>query len=152
MQKTNKDYLFVGVQVLLFLLYLLIPHWSLTLLPAVLRYLGLAMALLGGVVIILALLHLGESLTVYPTPKSDSSLKTHGLYRWTRHPIYSGIIFAGLGWGVFQQNFAQIAIAGGLWVLFFFKSSYEEKGLGQRYGEAYQLYKQSVGRFFPKFW
>lgn len=150
MQKTYKDYLFVGIQGVLFLLFLILPQWRPVLFSDWLRYAGLGMAVIAGLVVVLALLNLGESLTVYPTPKSGSHLKTHGLYQLARHPIYSGIIYGGLGWGAFQQNLGQITVALGLWILFYFKSRYEEAGLEQKYGEDYQQYKKKVGRFFPK--
>ena len=41
---------------------------------------------------------LGGALTPLPEPRPDAELTTSGLYRWVRHPIYSGVLAMGWGW------------------------------------------------------
>ena len=60
------------------------PDWALT----VARWVGLA----GMAVLIVGLINLGRSLTALPTPVPHGVLRTGGLYRLVRHPIYTGIM------------------------------------------------------------
>jgi len=47
-----------------------------------------------------ALVDLGRSLTPVPRPRSDGRLVTTGIYSHVRHPIYAGMILAGIGLGL----------------------------------------------------
>ena len=148
--KTSKDYVYVGVQLLLFIAYLLLPAHRLAFLPGLLRYPALVILALGLWIVGLALWQLGRSLTIYPSPKEDANLKTGGLYAWMRHPIYTGVILSAVGWALFGQSGSQVLVALALWGLFYFKSRYEEERLLRQYGEAYAQYQHKVGRLFPK--
>lgn len=74
----------------------------------------------------LAILQLNKNLTPFPTPKEDGTLIQNGVYKFIRHPIYTGIILIAIGFGLFHQSLWEIFIGIVLWVLFYFKSSYEE--------------------------
>ncbi|RMG26117.1 MAG: isoprenylcysteine carboxylmethyltransferase family protein [Bacteroidetes bacterium] len=148
--KTRKDYLLVGIQGLLFLLYLpdIGPEWAQ--LPAWSRYAGLAVALLGLLVMGIALLQLGANLSPFPTPKTRSQLVQHGLYHWIRHPIYTGIILAALGGSFYTARPFRLLVSVALWLLFNVKAKYEERLLCQKF-EQYQAYRLKTGRLFPRF-
>lgn len=51
---------------------------------------------LGFAVALSAVPALGDSLTADPIP-NERGLKTGGVYRWIRHPMYLGLLFMGLG-------------------------------------------------------
>ena len=51
----------------------------------------------GLVVVAAGLLNLGRSATPLPTPVSDGRLRSDGLYRLVRHPIYSGLMAFSVG-------------------------------------------------------
>lgn len=144
-----KDYLFVFIQFLLFAAYFFdfLPKFKI---PTLISYIALLVALLGFLISLFAVFELDKNLTVYPTPKSDSELITHGLYRFSRHPIYSGIILFTIGYAVFRMSFFKLILSILLWIWFFFKSRYEENQLQQKYPN-YNDYRKKVGRFFPKF-
>jgi protein-S-isoprenylcysteine O-methyltransferase Ste14 len=111
---------------------------------------GLALTVFGGIIIILALLQLNKNLSPFPTPKDSASLLQNGLYKYMRHPIYTGIILLFLGYSVYQNSFYKLGISLLLVILFYFKSNYEELRLEQTFPD-YKNYKTKTGRFFPLF-
>jgi protein-S-isoprenylcysteine O-methyltransferase Ste14 len=148
MPLTYRDYTYVLLQFVLFGLYLFEPKgWELQL-PSALQYVGLGLSGLGAVVVVLAMLQLNRSLSPFPTPKVEGELIESGLYRYVRHPIYSGIILLTVGYALFVGSGYKLLVALALWVLFHLKSSYEEQRLQERYAD-YSAYQERTGRFWP---
>ena len=149
MNRPAKDLLFVGIQLLLFswfvfpFLSMAIPPWT------GVRLSGIVLSLIGVGVILIALANLNTNLSPFPSPKSSSDLIQHGVYAFIRHPIYTGIVVGGIGWGLVSLNAIRILIAGLLLLLFYFKARYEEGLLRQRF-EAYPEYMKRSGMFFPR--
>ena len=87
--------------------------------------------------------------TVNPmNPGSASSLVTRGIYRWTRNPMYVGDVLLLLAVVVFFSN--PLGLAGVvLFVLWMdlLQIPAEERALRERFGEAYEAYCASVGRW-----
>lgn len=146
MQPTPKDYLFVTIQGVLFLAYLFIP--AVTFSAGFLRIPGLILSILGAALCGWSLLALGKSLTALPTPRHSGTLKTSGPFSFARHPVYSGILAFALGYAVFQQDMGKLSMTALLWILFYFKSRYEEERLLLKYGTHYAEYCKKTGRFF----
>lgn len=144
----SKDIIYVTAQFILFIGYALVHHFGLFQFPVWVLNLGLLMAILGIIILLLALLHLNKNLSPFPSPKLESELVTNGLYKWMRHPIYSGILLFAFGYAIYSQNEFRLLIAFALLVLFYFKSSYEEKMLCQKFDD-YAAYRKAKGRFFP---
>lgn len=119
-------------------------------LSATLQRIGLILSFFGGLIILLALLQLNKNLSPFPTPKNNSTLLENGLYKYTRHPIYSGIILLFIGFSVYQNSWYKLLISLLLVILFYLKSVYEEQRLEQKFPE-YKNYKTKTGRFFPWF-
>jgi protein-S-isoprenylcysteine O-methyltransferase Ste14 len=135
----------VALQFVLIALVVLVgmlgPRWpspSTTPLVAV----GVAVAAAGIVMVAAGIRHLGASLTPLPRPREDASLRQNGSYRFVRHPIYGGIVLAGLGWSL-----ARSPLALGAWLLLAafleLKSRREEAWLSQRYVN-YAAYRARV--------
>ncbi|MBK9985333.1 MAG: isoprenylcysteine carboxylmethyltransferase family protein [Saprospiraceae bacterium] len=144
----TKDILFVSGQLLLFILYV-VPLFSFPFhINTVIRYISLILAIFGVLIMGLAILQLNKNLTPFPTPKEDGTLIQNGVYKFIRHPIYTGIILIAIGFGLFHQSLWEIFIGIVLWVLFYFKSSYEEKLLSKHFLN-YTAYTKTTGRFFP---
>jgi protein-S-isoprenylcysteine O-methyltransferase Ste14 len=102
----------------------------------------------GVAVTILALLRLNFNLSIFPTPPTKSELIQTGIYKYIRHPIYSGILLIALGWSLMYQSLYQLAITILLALLFWVKSTYEEQRLQARFPE-YAEYKNRTGMFLP---
>lgn len=144
-----RDYLFVGIQFVLFGLYVFewLPRVKV---PAAIFFMGITAAGAGLLTALLSVLNLNRNLTVFPTPKKNAELVQTGLYRWVRHPIYSGILFSAFAFAAGTGSLHKLLTAITLLILFYFKTAYEEKRLTEHYRE-YADYRKRTGRFFPKF-
>ena len=150
MKKTTKDYFFVGVQLLLFGLFVL-PFKNVNLIAFNLQeFFGGLLSGLGFGIVVVSLLQLWTSLSPFPTPKENNILKTDYFYKFVRHPIYTGILLIFAGFCVLTGEWPKMVITILLSILFYFKSEYEEERLARRYPNTYPDYKQKTGRFLPK--
>jgi protein-S-isoprenylcysteine O-methyltransferase Ste14 len=112
------------------------------------QWLGLALTA-GGLLLALAgVLALGRALTPFPRPRESARLRTHGIYRWVRHPVYSGLLVGAFGWALAWLSVAGIAYAVALGVFFDRKARREERWLRERFPE-YAEYERRVRRFIP---
>jgi protein-S-isoprenylcysteine O-methyltransferase Ste14 len=109
---------------------------------------GIAIAILGSVVLVAGVVGLGRSLTPFPKPSERSTLRIRGAYRVVRHPIYGGFVLIALGWSLMSSPLALCATAF-LAVLLDLKSRREESMLAARYPD-YEGYRRQVRwRFIP---
>ncbi len=116
--------------------------------PEVARWLGLGVQALGLVIMVAAATSLGRGLTALPVPNERAELRTGGLYRMARHPIYSGLMLfavadAGRSGSVMRGG-AGVALCALLTV----KARWEETRLAERFPE-YPQYAARTPRFFP---
>lgn len=145
-----KNYLYVALQFLLFLFWIfdfeILKFMRLGWLqPVFLIFSGI-----GFILIVISLLHLNTNLSPFPKPKKNAKLVTTGVFKYIRHPIYSGILFFLFFLSLYFSSFYKLGIVLLLMILFWFKSSYEEQQLSLKY-PGYSNYRQRTGRFFPKF-
>lgn len=147
--RTSKDYWLVGTQFFLFFLFLIPFGFGFTV-PQWLEIPSLIIAILGVLMVVIAIFNLDKSLTAFPTPKAGSQLITSGLYSFARHPIYTGVLLTVFGFSFYTASVARLLISLALLILFYIKTNYEEHKLSQKYPD-YLQYKSKVGRFFPKF-
>ncbi|REA60100.1 isoprenylcysteine carboxylmethyltransferase family protein [Dyadobacter luteus] len=143
-----KDIIFVSVQIGLSGLYAFVPNLISFSAHRIIEVAGAILALAGLLVILAAVYQLRRSLTPFPSPVKNGELITSGLYRYIRHPIYSGIILAAVGYGLHAGDAFKLMISLALWILFYFKSRYEEEMLLAFY-DHYKQYRSRTYRFFP---
>ncbi|MEM6697662.1 MAG: isoprenylcysteine carboxylmethyltransferase family protein [Bacteroidota bacterium] len=148
MQKTTKDYGFVSIQLILFILFAVTPSITQIILPNWSSILGLIVTALGLIIVLFAILQLSDALSPFPSPKQGKQLRTNGLYRFSRHPIYSGILLFCIGWTIYSGSFSRLLLTLALYALFYFKSNYEEQKLIEVYGGSYLEYRETTARFF----
>jgi protein-S-isoprenylcysteine O-methyltransferase Ste14 len=76
------------------------------------------------------------------------SLVTGGIYRYTRNPMYVGLVFVLVGWAAFLASLWTLVgpLACALY-LQRFQIEPEERVLGERFGAAYADYAASVRRW-----
>lgn len=86
-----------------------------------------------------------------PAPiDAPKRLIVRGLYRFTRNPMYVGVLTAILGWAALFQAPVLIAYALGLGTLFhLFVVLYEEPHLEREFGAEYEAYQARVARWLP---
>lgn len=146
LKKPIKDYVFVLIQLLLFVTYFLPLHVYILTLPEWINYSGLVVLGVFALFGITALLQLNTKISPYPSPIDSSKLITNGAFAISRHPIYTAIIFSGFGYAIYTSSFYKALITLVLLILFYYKSIYEEKLLSERFKE-YQDYKNRIRRF-----
>jgi len=147
MKINSKDIVLVSIQLVLFILFTIPVSGSLEFLSWF-KNVGLIATIIGFIVLAIAILQLNKNLSPFPTPKADAVLIQNGLYTWVRHPIYSGILIMFFGYGIYQASLYKLFITLIIWILFYFKTQYEELQLKQKFPD-YSNFKQSRGRFFP---
>lgn len=100
-------------------------------------------------IVLVSIFKLGQSLTASPIPKDGGDLKTDGLYKWIRHPIYTGLILTTLGIALEVGSVGKLFFVAGLIVLLNYKAKWEETLLLERYPD-YREYMSKTGRFVPR--
>ena len=146
----SRDKFYVALQLLLFILYALPVSVGSFRIGYNLKLLCAIAMIIGGFTIIISLFQLRNQLSPFPSPRQRHQLIQSGLFKYVRHPIYSGILFFVVGFAAFQESVFKLIISLLLGVLFYLKSNYEEKLLTKIYKE-YKDYKRRTGKFLPKF-
>jgi protein-S-isoprenylcysteine O-methyltransferase Ste14 len=133
--------------------YLINPEWmswSSLRLPVWLRWAGVFVYAVGLALLTWTLRGLGTNLTDTVVTRKAHTLVTQGPYRWVRHPFYDAMALLIIAIALIAANWF-IMIAGALvFILLAIRSTTEEAHLLSRFGEPYQKYKESTGRFVPK--
>ncbi|HTX63027.1 MAG TPA: isoprenylcysteine carboxylmethyltransferase family protein [Acidimicrobiales bacterium] len=110
--------------------------------------LGLFLLAVGLVFAVWARVHIGRNWGTPMTEKVDPELVTSGPYHLVRHPIYTGILVAGVGTAVALSWFWLIAV--GLAGLYFvYSATAEERYMTAQFPEAYPRYKDSTKMLVP---
>jgi len=141
-----KDYLFVGVQFLLFIAYFIPVDFLKVELPGWFKIIALIPGLFGIVLALVTLFQLRNMLSVFPTPVDSGKLITSGAFSISRHPIYISIFLCAFSFGIFSESEFKLIITVLILILFYFKSNYEEKQLLLKYPE-YEYYRKKTRKF-----
>lgn len=114
----------------------------------VLQGVGTALFLAGLALAVWARVYLGRNWGSPMSEKEEPELVTSGPYRWIRHPIYSGLILAGMGTAVAVAWlwFVVVVLVGGFFV---YSAFVEERIMRRRFPETYPRYVQSTKRLIP---
>jgi protein-S-isoprenylcysteine O-methyltransferase Ste14 len=110
--------------------------------------LGLLFFVVGLAFAIWARAHIGRNWGTPMSTKADPELVTSGPYHLVRHPIYSGILCAGVGTAV-ALNWSwliAVAIAG---VYFVYSATVEERNLTGVFPDTYPAYRRSTKMLVP---
>jgi protein-S-isoprenylcysteine O-methyltransferase Ste14 len=110
--------------------------------------LGLALFALGLGAAVWARVQIGRNWGVPMTRKEEPELVTSGPYRLVRHPIYSGILLAGIGTAVSLSWFWLIAV-GVAAAYFVYSATVEERYLSEQFPDAYPAYRRSTKMLVP---
>jgi protein-S-isoprenylcysteine O-methyltransferase Ste14 len=105
--------------------------------------------LVAAIILVMGFLNLRDSLKITPEPKLNAKFVTHGIYKYIRHPIYSGLILFAIAEVINKQSLS-IEIAALILVIdLVVKFKYEDQLLRDAYPEAVE-YQKRVGALFPK--
>jgi protein-S-isoprenylcysteine O-methyltransferase Ste14 len=126
-------------------------HTPAVLLPTIARVLLAAgVALVGGAFSLAGVLAFRRAkTTVNPMkPDSASSLVSTGVYRYTRNPMYVGLLFVLIGWAIFLS--APLSLLGPVFFVVYigrFQIKPEERVLAGIFGNEFAAYQARVRRW-----
>jgi protein-S-isoprenylcysteine O-methyltransferase Ste14 len=127
-----------------------IPWARLHVSPPVIHVTALVLMVFGLAVRWTAILTLGRLFTVDVAIHSDHEVVQAGLYRLVRHPSYTGLLIAFLGFGVYFANWlSMIALLVPIVLGMSIRVRQEEKALLRSLGPAYAAYCARTKRFIP---
>lgn len=97
-----------------------------------------------------AILSLKRAFTVKVSILKDHKLKKDGLYKWVRHPSYTGMFIYGLGYALsFHSILCIVLIISAVWFSTHSRILVEEEVLESHFGADYQEYKRKSWKLFP---
>ena len=109
---------------------------------------GLVLFALGLGFAVWARVHIGRNWGTPMTQKDEPELVTSGPYHLVRHPIYSGILAAGVGTAV-ALNWMWLTVVALAAVYFIYSAVVEERYLTERFPNTYPVYKRSTKMLVP---
>lgn len=109
---------------------------------------AIALIALGVFIAVSAAIGLGRALTPLPKPNDAGKLVASGVYRWLRHPIYTGALLISLGWAFYTEGLVTLGSVLVLAIFFDIKSRREERWLLESYPE-YAAYRKKTRRLIP---
>jgi len=124
--------------------------WSSVTLPDWLRWIGVAVGVVAGVLLVWTLHSLGRNLTDTVVTRREHTLVTSGPYRWVRHPFYDAVALCAVANALAAANWFLFLSGGLLFVLFVVRTRTEEEKLLARLGDSYRAYMERTGRFLPR--
>ena len=103
---------------------------------------GLALMVAGAVA-------LRRGLTAAPLPNRFAELRTHSVFAFMRHPIYTGLLIATAAFLVVSGGVVRLGVWLLLVLLINVKARWEERRLERRF-PGYREYAARTSRFFPR--
>ncbi len=136
------------VQLVIFAAVLWVPDiWSVDF-PGWVQVIGGLILLDGAVLGTAALICLGRNLTPFPKPRENATFIQSCTYGLVRHPIYTAIIVATLGFSLVRESLTGLILTVIMFVFFDLKSRKEETWLVEKFPE-YVNYRKRVARLIP---
>jgi len=114
-------------------------------------YTGLVLIICGIIIRIIAIRTLGKFFTVNLAIRDGHRLIKKGLYKFVRHPSYSGTLLSFLGFGLSINDWPGLIIVTlPVFFSFIYRINIEEKMLLHQFGNEYAEYKKTTKRLIPK--
>jgi protein-S-isoprenylcysteine O-methyltransferase Ste14 len=111
---------------------------------------GLILMVLGALVRQHAIKMLGDHFTYRVRVSEKSEIIKRGIYRWVRHPSYTGGMLYNLGIGLALTNWRSAALVMvGMFVMYVYRVRVEERALLKMHKADYSEYMQHTKRFLP---
>ena len=116
-------------------------------LPKYVMGIGKLVKLIGMTYIVVAVIQFRVFLSPFPSPKKNQQLITKGIFSLSRHPIYTGIFLYFIGKATEKASIFAFAIGVVFLVFVYFKASYEEALLSEKF-TFYSSYQKKTRMFF----
>lgn len=111
---------------------------------------GVVLAWVGSPLIIWARVCLGRYWSGVVALKQDHRLIQSGPYRLVRHPLYTGIIVAAIGWCLVVPTWCSLLGALSLTACFERRAHKEDALLAREFGAEFEAYRGRTGRLVPR--
>jgi protein-S-isoprenylcysteine O-methyltransferase Ste14 len=138
----------VGQAVLFVLLVVFCWFWKATLGWPCMSWIGAMFLVVAAGVGIAGAVALGRNLTPFPRPSPGGTLVRAGVYGLMRHPLYTAVFCAAVGWASIWRSWPGLGVALALGVFFDAKARREERWLRAQFCD-YAEYARRVCRFVP---
>jgi protein-S-isoprenylcysteine O-methyltransferase Ste14 len=113
------------------------------------RYLGLALFVIGSVLRLAAVFVLGRRFSGLVAIQEGHELATGGLYRVIRHPSYLGLLLGLFGWALIFRSAIGVLVSLLLLPPLVARMNSEEALLESEFGERYADYRRRTWRLLP---
>ena len=107
------------------------------------NFVGFLIIIISLIILLVAIKDLGRNLSPFPRPINNSNLVTKGIYRFTRHPMYSSLLFISFGVFITKLSIYYLFLSISLGLIIKFKIALEEQYLNDKF-KNYFLYKNEV--------
>lgn len=133
----------------------LAPDWErflgLVELPtAYLRWIASAIFAVSALTIVVAQIQMGASWRVGVPKDGPGALVTHGLFAFSRNPIFVGLLGAVFALFLWSPHILSAALLAAIWTLTLVQVRIEEEALREKHGDAFEHYAAHVGRWFGR--
>jgi protein-S-isoprenylcysteine O-methyltransferase Ste14 len=123
------------------------PDWAAS--PSI-RWTAATMFIGSALLIAIAQIQMGASWRIGVPEDGPGPLVARGLFRWSRNPIFVGMIGAVLALFLWSPHIGTAAILAATWTLTLIQVRIEEEALREKHGDAYERYAAHVGRWFGR--
>jgi protein-S-isoprenylcysteine O-methyltransferase Ste14 len=137
----------------------LVPYWIISSRDAdmfsnypALRYFGFPLMVIGAAGLLWCIWEFfSEGRGTLAPVDPPTHLVVRGLYRYVRNPMYVSVVTILLGEAIFFMS-TPVLIEAGVFIalVYLFVVLYEEPVLRRQFGESYERYLQTVGRWIPR--
>jgi len=124
-----------------------ISFWTLD--GETMRWVGVVVCFLGGVVRIIPVYVLRNRFSGLVAIQLGHRLETHGIYGVIRNPSYLGLLITSLGWVLTFRSGVGVLLAAALLVPLVSRIRAEERLLREHFGAAYDAYCKHTWRLLP---
>jgi len=149
----KRDRLFLIPGLIVWMLVLITSFWNLRApffsLTSPMNVAGAFLLFIGLAIRVSAAATLNKSYSPTLEVRDDHRLVKHGLYKYIRHPIYTGVFLGVLAVPVFFSSLLGFLISLMSIPLFIYRMGVEEKMLSGEYGEEYLEYMKATWRLIP---
>lgn len=123
------------------------PDWTAWL---ALRWVSATLFAAALAIIAIAQMQMGASWRVGVPKEGPGELVSHGLFAWSRNPIFVGLLTALVALVLWTPTVLSAAVLAGAWTLTLVQVRIEEEALREAHGDRYELYAAQVGRWFGR--
>ena len=115
-----------------------------------LRYAGLLVFTVGVALRVWAFVYLGRLFSVFLTIQKGHRLLTYNIYRYVRHPSYTGLLVRSLGWALVFRSLTGLVACLALLAFLIKRIRHEERVLESEFTAAWDEYRRRTPRrLFP---